>query len=175
MPIKKFFQGNQKDVQQRLEQLENQIKKINTFEVYMKRFVKVEEHLGLLNFREKVNKKEATNRTKADDEYDKAVFIKDVENQVLGKVKQMIQMEMEPIQNMLIGVSQPNCKMENQISSLEKQNTEYLTRFKIYNKKIYKRNRQKKILRKDNLSFFRKFILINCLWINMSKRIIWDN
>ncbi len=127
MPIKKFFQGNQKDVQRRLEQLEHQIKKINTFEVYMKRFVKVEEQLGLLNFREKVNKKEATNRTKAYDEYDKAVFIKDVENQVLGKVKQLVQMEMEPIQNLLKEFHNRISKMENQIDALEKQNKEYLT------------------------------------------------
>ena len=126
MPIKKFFQGNQKDVQQRLEQLENQMKKINTLEVYMKRFVKVEEHLGLLNFREKINKKEATNRTKTADNYDKAVFIKDVENQVLSKVKQMVQMEMEPIQNLLMEFHSQISKMENQIAALEKQNKEYL-------------------------------------------------
>ena len=56
MPIKEFFQGNPKDewlveIHQRLEALERQVKKINTFEVYMKRIIKVEEHLGLLHLR----------------------------------------------------------------------------------------------------------------------------
>ncbi len=58
MPIKESFQENQKDerlveIHQRLETLEEQVKKINTFEVYTKRLVKVEEHLGLLHFKEK--------------------------------------------------------------------------------------------------------------------------
>lgn len=143
MPIKKFSQGNQKDLLQRIEQLEHQIKKINTFEVYMKRFVKIEEQLGLLNFREKVNKKETANRTKAYEGYDKAVFTKDVENQVLGKVKQMVQMEMEPIQNLLMEFHNRMSKMENQIAALEKQNKEYLIEIQ--------RLQQKKILQEDTV------------------------
>ena len=143
MPIKKFFQGNEKDVQQRLEQLEYQIKKINTFEVYMKRFVKVEEQLGLLNFREKVNKKEVPIRKKVSESFDKALFIKDVENQVLDKVKQMVQMEMEPFQNLLMEFGSRMSKMENQIAALEKQNKEYLTEIQGL--------QQKKILQEDTV------------------------
>ena len=54
MPIKKFFQGirTEKDVEhtKTSKQLEYQIKKINTFEVYMKRFVKVEERTWTIKF-----------------------------------------------------------------------------------------------------------------------------
>ena len=54
MPKNEFFQENPKDkwlveIHQRLEVLERQFKQINAFELYMKRIIKVEERLGLLN------------------------------------------------------------------------------------------------------------------------------
>ena len=64
MSKNEFFQENPKDewlveIHQRLEVLERQVKQINAFELYMKRIIKVEERLGLLNSRAKVGKEES--------------------------------------------------------------------------------------------------------------------
>lgn len=128
MPINNFFQGNQRDVQlmkinQRLEALESQIKKINTLEVYMSRIIKVEERLGLLHLREKVNKEESKNKTQTTYR-DKGEFIRDFENQIIDKVKHMIQLEMASIHNMLMEFDHRISKLEDQITSLEKQSSE---------------------------------------------------
>lgn len=128
MPINNFFQGNQRDEQlmkihQRLEALERQIKKINTLEVYMSRIIKVEERLGLLHLREKVNKEESKNKTQITYR-DEKEFIRDFENQVMDKVKHMIQSEMASIHNMLMEFDNRISKLEDQITSLEKQSSE---------------------------------------------------
>ena len=122
MPKNEFFQENPKDkwlveIHQRLEVLERQFKQINAFELYMKRIIKVEERLGLLNSRAKVGNEESDRSNQGD-------LIKDFEEQVLVKARQLIQMEREPIQNMFVEFQNRIVKLENQISSLEKKSTE---------------------------------------------------
>ncbi len=121
MPIKESFQGDQKDerlveIHQRLEVLEEQVKKINT----------LEEHLELLNFKEKVNKEESISKIKSSDTFNKAEFVKGFGNVVLDKVKQIIHREMEPFQNRFMELHNRISKLENQVALLEKQNKEHL-------------------------------------------------
>ena len=132
MSIEESFQGNQKDerlveIHQRLETLEEQVKKINTLEVYTKRLVKVEEHLELLHFKEKANKEESISKIKSSDTFNKAEFVKDFGNVVLDKVKQIIHKEMESFQNRFLELHNRISKLENQVALLEKQNREHLS------------------------------------------------
>ncbi|MED4531820.1 hypothetical protein [Metabacillus fastidiosus] len=54
MSIKGFFKTNQiEDIQNKIELLEKQYKKINTFEVYIKRFMKLEQNVELIKLKER--------------------------------------------------------------------------------------------------------------------------
>ena len=109
------------EIQRRIETLEKQVKKINTLEVYMQRFIKVEERLGLLNLKEKLNKVEPIK--KPVDEVNRK-SISDIEDQVLSKVQEMIKIEMEPFQNMLTELHNRISRVENRIIALERKSKE---------------------------------------------------
>lgn len=106
MSIKGLFQGIQKDqqlkeMQEKIKALEKQVKKINTLEVYMKRFMKVEENLELLNLKEKISQKESTKQLKIMENFHKEEFRIQIENQILLKVQHLVTKELEPFQQMM--------------------------------------------------------------------------
>lgn len=110
------------EIQRSIEALEKQVKKINTLEVYMQRFIKIEERLGLLHLKEKLNKVEPIKRPV--DVVNKGKSISDIEDQVLSKVQEMIKLEMEPFQNMLTELHNRISRVENRIISLERKSKE---------------------------------------------------
>lgn len=112
------------EIQRRIETLEKQVKKINTLEVYMQRFIKIEERLGLLNLKEKLNKVEPIKKTV--DEVNRK-SISDIEDQVLSKVQEMIKIEMEPFKNLLTELHNRVSRVENRIISLERKSKENMT------------------------------------------------
>jgi DNA repair exonuclease SbcCD ATPase subunit len=121
MPIKGFFQGDQKDerlveIHQKLEALEEQMKKINT----------LEEHLESLNGKEKVNKEKSISKITSPDTFNKVEFVKGFGNIVLDKVKQIIHKERESFQNRFTELHNRISKLENQIALLQKQNKEHV-------------------------------------------------
>ena len=135
------------EIHQRIEALEKQVKKINTLEVFMKRIIKVEERLGLLNLREKgQTKRNAINKTQSADRLNKGEFIKDIENLVLAKVKYMIQTEMEPVQNMFMELHNRISKLENQMTSLDKQATENIRAIQYL---LQKKNQQEEVVKEN--------------------------
>src|SRR4051794_10208980 len=107
MPIKGLFQGNEKDsdlveLHEKIEALEKQVKKINTLEVYMQHFLKVEERLGLMKLNEKLNKDPLKKNKASSYMENKEEVIKVIESNMLAKVQQMIRMELDPIQKLIV-------------------------------------------------------------------------
>lgn len=99
MFIKNLFQGHQKDenfneIQKKIADLENQVKRINTLEVQVQQFSKVEKQLGLLNLKTSLgkgiagSKKQHQKSTKTD--LDQGVF----EKRIRVEMKAMIKAEM---------------------------------------------------------------------------------
>src|SRR3954467_982808 len=100
MPKKGLFQGIQKDehvtgIHEKIAALEKQVEKINTLEGYIKRFIKVEERIGLLSLKGKLEQVESINMSHR-------VQDADWENQILSKVQQLIKMELEPFQQLMV-------------------------------------------------------------------------
>lgn len=121
------LQGNgfPQDVYQRIEALENHIKRMNTVEVYMKHVMQLEKQLGLINTKDSSIRERISTDS-----------VKSLEKKLLIFVQETIKGHLEPIQNTVNNFSNCISNIEDRISSLEK---------------LYRENMEKKVAGiKDN-------------------------
>ncbi|MGG3892244.1 hypothetical protein [Metabacillus fastidiosus] len=116
MSIKGFFKTNQiEDFQNRIELLEKQYKKINTFEVYIKRFMKLEQNVELIKLQERRrNEEEKKNQENIENN-------REMEQRVYAKIEKMIKIETGQIQKKFAHMEQKFMKLEREFLLLQNQ------------------------------------------------------
>ncbi|MGE8202965.1 hypothetical protein ACQKP0_00145 [Heyndrickxia sp. NPDC080065] len=122
MPIKGLFNQKEKNddlhrLKQKIVELEQQIKKMNTLEVHVKRFLKMEPQLQKRIF-PSVSKKEMEVKTPSPPSHNRNYFIEQeelqkVENKILSKIAKNISLELAPIKQKIE-------HLEKRITSIER-------------------------------------------------------
>lgn len=120
MPIKGFFQNNEIDeIQHKLRLLEQQYKKVNTIEVYMKHFMKIEKHFELMKLNEKRNKESVKGNVRSSKSEEE--LKKEIERNILVKVERVIKVETGRMKQKFEEINKKCSELEKKFLLLEHQ------------------------------------------------------